>query len=119
MKLTKKISAYQAEIGKTGGSTSSPAKRRAARIAARKRRGHTDSHVLPVNEWLDQVWYSGKGRNANIGLWDEKRGCFWVIGMSDKIDPEKFPASGARSVRLKREGHKEAGGTFWPKKELG
>lgn len=119
MKLTKEISAYQAEIGARGGRISSPAKRRAARVAARKRWGHADPDVLPINELLDQVWYSGKGRNANIGLWDEKRGCFWVIGLSDYIDPKKFPVSNARRVRLKREGHQEQGGTFRPEKELG
>lgn len=119
MKPTEEISAYHAEIGARGGRKSSPAKRRAARVAARKRWGHTDPAVLPIAELVDQTWYLGKGRNANIGIWDGKRGCFWVTSMNDSIDPERFPVSGERRVRLKREGHSNIGGSFHPEREIG
>lgn len=118
MKSTKEISAYHAEIGARGGRKSSPAKRRAAQAAARKRWGHTDPFVLPIDDLVDQMWYSGKGRNADIGLWDGKRCCFWVTSVTDSIDPKQFPASSERRVRLKREGHSENGGSFHPEREI-
>jgi len=112
------ISAYQARIGRRGGLKSSPAKTAAARAAAYKRWGRTDEASLDIETLTDGRWYAGKGRNAHIGLWDERGHCFWVVSVSDAVDPLRYPEPGARSVRLKRERHFAEGGTFRPRREI-
>lgn len=113
MSVGKNISAYHAQIGRIGGSKSSPAKRRAARMAALKRWGHRDP-ALPPDELVDRTWYIGRGRNADIGLWDAAKRMFWVTCITEPVSPATYPAPGPRSVRLKRERHYDEGGTFRP-----
>lgn len=115
MSTTKSVSAYHAQIGRLGGSKSSPAKRSAARMAALKRWGHR-APALPADELVDRSWYFGRGRNADIGLWDAAKRTFWVTCITDALCPETYPAPGPRSVRLKRERHCDEGGTFRPMK---
>jgi hypothetical protein len=112
------ISSYQATIGRIGGSKSSPAKRAAAKAAALKRWGRGTLLVLEINDLTDGTWYSGKGRNTDMGLWDSKGRCFWVACIVDQMDPMTFPEPGARTVRLKRERHVSEGGTFQPRKPV-
>ena len=111
------ISAYHSRIGRRGGLKSSPAKRASARAAAQKRWGL--EAVLPIDTLADGRWYSGKGRNAQIGLWDARGRCFWVVSVNDWMDPLRYPEPGSRSVRLKRERHFDGGGTFSPSREVG
>jgi len=63
----------------------------------------------------DSKWCAGKGRNADVGMWDERSRCFWVVSVSDGVDPERYPEPRPRSVRLKRENHQAGGGTFYPR----
>lgn len=113
------ISAYHARIGRRGGRKTSPAKAAAARAAANKRWGRDPAVKLPTEVLADGLWYSGEGRNARMGLWDARRRCFWVVSMSDHVDPLHYPEPGERTVRLKREGHVDDGGTFRPSREVG
>jgi hypothetical protein len=119
MKEAAVISAYHARIGRSGGRRSSPAKTAAARAAANKRWGREPDIKLPVEALADGRWYSGAGRNSDMGLWDARRGCFWVVSVSDQVDPLRYPEPGERSVRLKREGHVDHGGSFHPRREVG
>jgi hypothetical protein len=118
MRENEVISAYQATIGRIGGKKSSPAKRASARAAALKRWGRGALPVLEVSDLNDATWYSGKGRNADMGLWDSKGRCFWVALMVDQMNPLTFPEPGARTVRLKRERHVAEGGTSQPQKPV-
>jgi hypothetical protein len=74
--------------------------------------------TLDISDLRDAICYLGKGRNADVGLWDGKGRCFWVASMVDQMDPLTFPATGARKVRLKRERHFSEGGTFQPYKPV-
>jgi len=112
------ISSYQAAIGRIGGSKSSPAKKAAARAAAFKRWGRDTVPMLEIGNLNDGTWYSGKGRNSDIGLWDSRSRCFWVTCIVDSIDPLAFPLPGARRVRMKRERHVSDDGTFQPRKPV-
>ncbi len=113
------ISAYHARIGRRGGRKTSPAKAAAARAAANKRWGRDLAVTLPAKTLADGRWYSGAGRNAGMGMWDARRWCFWVVSVSDRVDPLCYPEPGERTVRLKREGHVDDGGTFRPSREVG
>lgn len=119
MKEAAVISAYHARIGSMGGRRSSPAKTAAARAAANKRWGRESGMNLPIAALTDGRWYSGAGRNSNMGLWDARRGCFWVVSVSEQVDPMRYPDPGERTVRLKREGHVDHGGSFRPAREVG
>lgn len=112
------IADHQARIGRLGGMKSSPAKRASARAAAMKRWGHDIEPELAMEDLEDGKWYFGKGRNAEVGMWDERSRCFWLVAVSDGVDPERYPEPGSRSVRLKREKHHAGGGTFHPRKIL-
>ena len=118
MQESEVISAYQATIGRIGGKKSSLAKRASARAAALKRWGRATPPTLEVSHLNDATWYSGKGRNADMGLWDGKGRCFWVAVMVDQMNPLTFPEPEARTVRLKRERHVAEGGTFQPQKPV-
>ena len=110
------ISSHYARIGRRGGRASTPAKREAARQNALKRWGRApEEPALPVEALRDGMWYRGQGRNAAVGLWDARAGCFWTIAVNDFADPATFPAEALRQVRLKREDYfTKAGGTFRP-----
>jgi hypothetical protein len=112
------ISSYQAAIGRVGGSKSSPAKKAAARAAAFKRWGRETATLLPIDDLTDGTWYSGKGRNADMGLWDARNRCFWVTCIVDHVDPMAYPLPGSRAVRMKRERHTDDKGTFQPRKPV-
>lgn len=115
------FSAHLAQIGRRGGSVSSPAKRAAARLNALKRWGRkSDAGILPLNGLRDGVWYRGCGRNGIAGLWDARAGCFWTIALNDFADPATFPDEPRRQVRLKREDYfAHRSGTFKPVAALG
>ncbi len=114
MPAANKLTAHYARIGRLGGRKKSPAKRHAARLAALARWGHARTAAIPVDDLEDETWYAGRGRNADIGLWDARGRTFWVTCVTDFVSPEKFPEQGPRSVRLKRERHYDDGGTFRP-----
>lgn len=113
-----KITAHYARIGRKGGRAKSPAKRHAARLAALARWGDSGTASIPAEELKDRRWYGGRGRNADIGLWDERNKTFWVTCINDFISPVDYPRPGPRSVRLKGEKHYEDGGTFRPLREI-
>lgn len=118
MPSSRQLNAHYARIGRMGGRKKTPAKRHAARLAALARWGHTDTASIPAGELTDGNWYAGKGRNADIGLWDDRNKTFWVTCVSDYVSPADYPQAGPRSVRLKREKHYEDGGTFRPLREV-
>jgi hypothetical protein len=66
--------------------------------------------VLPVETLRDATWYGGLGRNATVGLWDARTGCFWTIVVNDFANPARFPAKPLRQVRLKREDYLSSDG---------
>ena len=71
--------------------------------------------MLPVETLRDATWYRGQGRNATVGLWDARAGCFWTIAVNDLANPASFPAEPHRQVRLKREDYfSNASGSFKP-----
>lgn len=110
------ISAHYAKIGLRGGRASTPAKRLAARLNGLRRWRRTRNvNVLAVDVLRDGVWYRGRGRNSNLGLWDGRSKCFWTIAINDFADPANFPVKSRRSVRLKREDYfSTRSGTFKP-----
>lgn len=76
------------------------------RMAIKKTRDWRYSLNLMIpKEKLEVLgWYSGKGRNANIGFWDGSN--FYTIG--------RF----YEKVKMYQEGHYSNGGTFKPFKKL-
>lgn len=118
MPAAKQLTAHYARIGRMGGRKTSPAKRHAARLAALARWGHARTAAIPAGELADGHWYAGKGRNADIGLWDSRNKTFWVTCVTDYVSPSHYPQPGPRAVRLKRERHYEDGGTFRPLREI-
>lgn len=118
MPAAKQLSAHYARIGRVGGRKTSPAKRNAARFAALTRWGHGDAAAIPAGDLADGHWYAGKGRNADIAFWDARNHTFWVTCLTDLVSPSDYPEPGRRTVRLKREKHRDDGGTFRPVREI-
>jgi len=118
MTAPKSLATHYASIGRLGGRAKSPAKRHAARLAALARWGQSGTAAIPAGDLTDGQWYVGKGRNADIGLWDERNKTFWVTCVSDYVSPSTYPEPGPRSVRLKRERHYNDGGSFRPLREI-
>lgn len=118
MPTADKITAHYARIGRKGGRAKSPAKSHAARLAALARWGDSGTASIPASELKDRQWYGGKGRNADLALWDARNKTFWVTCINDFISPLDYPRPGTRSVRLKGEKHYDDGGTFRPLREI-
>jgi hypothetical protein len=75
--------------------------------------------MIEEKDLKDGYWYTGKGRNSNIGMWDKVAKCFWVICVNDFADPKKFPKNSKRRVRLKQEDYsKKKCGSFKPEQEI-
>lgn len=72
--------------------------------------------VIAKKVLIDGAYYIGHGRNADIGRWDERSRCFWVISISNwALNPATYPLGTVRNVRLKREDYySKSGGTFKP-----
>lgn len=72
----------------------------------------TEHHQIPLNELQVGRWYVGRGRNANIGLWNGE--CFLVIGLCGtpvSWEPRKW----ANKPCIKQEPYFTAGeGSFQP-----
>ena len=83
-----------------------------------ERMGHGDAAAIPAGDLADGHWYAGKGRNADIAFWDARNHTFWVTCLTDLVSPSDYPEPGRRTVRLKREKHRDDGGTFRPVREI-